>query len=78
MQKSFWRLLDNIEKQRICLDQGAVKKLKKMYNHIHKYYELVLFKAFFLIESHARASVKSLPINSRKTSIIIRSEGFNQ
>ena len=49
IQKSFWRMKENISATEVTLSAVKIVKLKKMFNNIRKAYELVIAKSFWSV-----------------------------
>ena len=58
IQKSFWRMRENMNNRGVALSAAKIVKIKKMFNNIRKAYELVVAKSFWIIERHGKTAAE--------------------
>lgn len=67
IQKSFWRVKENMNTSGVALSAVKIVKLKKMFNNIRKAYELVIAKSFWSIYHGKKGADNSSVISKGRT-----------
>lgn len=67
IQKSFWRVKENMNTSGVALSAVKIVKLKKMFNNIRKAYELVIAKSFWSIYHGKKGAENSSVISKGRT-----------